>query len=65
MAAPEEVEVWVGLDVGKDNHSVWVLDDIEQDLFSRPVANDETALAAVLEEAAEHGTPGLVRDRGL
>lgn len=63
MATPEEVDVWVGLDVGKDNHFVWVLDDDDNDLFSRPVANDEAALGAVLDEAATHGTPGLVIDQ--
>lgn len=63
MTRPEEVDVWVGLDVGKDSHFVWVLDDDEHDVFSRAVSNDEAALGAVFDEAASHGTPGLVIDQ--
>ncbi len=64
MATPDEVDVWVGLDVGKDDHFAWVLsDDGETDLFSRSVANDEEALRGLLEQAQGHGTPGLVIDQ--
>lgn len=60
MATPEEVDVWVGLDVGKTDHFADVLDDAGQPLTARGVVNDEAALEALLETAAEHGTPGLV-----
>ena len=63
MTRPEEVDVWVGLDVGKESHFVWVLDDDEHDVFSRAVSNDEAALSAMFDEAASHGTPGLVIDQ--
>lgn len=63
MATPEEVDVWVGLDVGKTDHFADVLDDAGQPLTARGVVNDETALEALLETAAEHGTPGLVIDQ--
>lgn len=63
MTRPEEVDVWVGLDVGKDSHFVWVLDDDEHDVFSWAVSSDEAALSAVFDEAASHGTPGLVIDQ--
>ena len=59
MTRPEEVDVWVGLDVGKESHFVWVLDDDEHDVFSRAVSNDEAALSAMFDEAASHGTPGV------
>jgi hypothetical protein len=60
VATPEQVDVWVGLDVGKQEHFADVLDDAGDRLFSRPVANDQAAIEAVLDRAAGHGTPGLV-----
>ncbi len=59
MSAPGEVDVWIGLDVGKEDHFVDVLDDNGDSLFARSVANDEGDLIAVIERASEHGTPGL------
>ena len=41
MAAPDEVTVWVGLDVGKEEHFADVLDDNGESLFARSVSNDE------------------------
>ena len=63
MATPEQVDVWVGLDVGKSEHFADVLDDDGERLFARAVANDQAALEALLERAAQHGTPGLVIDQ--
>ena len=63
MATPEEVDVWVGLDVGKDEHVAEVLDDQGDRLFSRAVANDQTALERLLDRAAGYGTPGLAIDQ--
>lgn len=63
MAAPEDVDVWVGLDVGKEEHFADVLDDAGEALFARSIANDEADLDALLEGAARHGTPGLVIDQ--
>lgn len=63
MATPEQVDVWVGLDVGKENHFADVLDDDGESLFARTVGNDEADLDALLEAAGEHGTPGLVIDQ--
>ena len=63
MAAPDQVNVWVGLDVGKQEHFADVLDDDGERLFSRSVANDQAAIEAVLDRAAGHGTPGLVIDQ--
>ena len=53
-----EVDVWVGLDVGKEEHFAEVLDDAGERLFARGVVNDQAALEALLDRAAEHGTPG-------
>ncbi len=63
MAAPEDVGVWVGLDVGKEEHFAEVLDDEGESLLARPVANDEADLVGLLEAAAAHGTAGLVIDQ--
>lgn len=63
MAAPDEVDVWIGLDVGKEEHFADVLDDGGQTLFARALGNDEADLDALLEKASEHGTPGLVIDQ--
>lgn len=63
MSTPEDVDVWIGLDVGKEDHFADVLDDEGESLFAQAVANDEGALVALLERAGEHGTPGLVIDQ--
>ena len=63
MAAPKDVNVWIGLDVGKEDHFADVLDDDGGRLFSQSVANDQASLEALLDRAARHGTPGLVIDQ--
>jgi transposase len=63
VAAPDDVDVWIGLDVGKDEHFADVLDDHGERLFGASVANDEAALEALVERAGLHGTPGLVIDQ--
>ena len=63
MSDPDDVDVWIGLDVGKEHHFADVLDDRGVSLFSRPVANDETAIRAVIAQSARFGTPGVVIDQ--
>jgi transposase len=63
VATPDQVNVWVGLDVGKEEHFAEVLDDSGERLFTRSVVNDQAALEALLERAVEHGVPGLVIDQ--
>ncbi len=63
MTSPEQVDVWVGLDVGKEEHFAEVLDDAGERLFARSLVNDQTTLDALLDRAAEHGTVGLVIDQ--
>ena len=63
MAAPGDVDVWVGLDVGKEEHFADVLDDGGERLFARAAANNQPDLETLLERAARHGTPGLVIDQ--
>ena len=57
MATPDEVDVWIGLDVGKEEHFADVLDDDGESLFTRSITNDEAALEALLDRAGEHGSP--------
>ncbi|MGH3155151.1 MAG: IS110 family transposase [Streptosporangiaceae bacterium] len=63
MATPSQVNVWIGLDVGKEDHFADVLDDDGERLFARAVANDQAELEALLDRAARHGIPGLVIDQ--
>ena len=63
MATPEQVDVWVGLDVGKQEHFADVLDDQGERLFARAVSNGQADLEALLDRAGQHGTPGLVIDQ--
>jgi transposase len=63
VAIPGQVDVWIGLDVGKDGHFADVLDNDGERLFARAIANDQADLDALLERATRHGTPGLVIDQ--
>lgn len=63
MAAPDEVTVWIGLDVGKEEHFADVLDDDGDSLFARSISNDEADLDDLLEQARQHGVAGLVIDQ--
>ena len=67
MATPEQVSVWVGLDVGKEEHFAEVLDDEGEQLFSRSLVNDQTALEALQQSSKNHSLtqPDLRRGRGL
>jgi transposase len=63
VATPDEVTVWIGLDVGKDEHFAEILDDDGETLFARSISNDEADLEALVARVAEHGVPGLAIDQ--
>ena len=64
MAAPREVDVQAGLDVGKKKHFADVLDNDGERLFARAVANNQADPEALLDRAARPGTPGLAGQPG-
>ena len=69
MATPEQADVWVGLDVGKEEHFAEVLDDTGERIFSRSIVNDQVALEGLLgpgRPARDGGGPGRpARDGGV
>ena len=56
------VEVFVGVDVAKADHWACAVAAGGEEVFSRAVANDEAAMDALIDEAAEHGAAALVVD---
>jgi transposase len=62
-ARVDQVEVWVGLDVGKHDHHATALSPTGERLFERGVRNDERAIEQLFERAAEHGQAALVIDQ--
>ena len=63
MTTPSEVNIWIGLDVGKEFHHTVVLDDTGATLIDRRVTNAESDIVGILEAASEHGMAGLVIDQ--
>ncbi len=50
----EEIDPWIGLDVGKSDHHATVVDAAGGRLFDRPVRNDEAAIEKLLDDAGPH-----------
>ena len=63
MGTPDDIDVWIGLDIGKAEHFADVLDAAGSPLFSAAVANDEADIEALLDRAASFGAPALVVDQ--
>ena len=57
MGTPDDIDVWIGLDIGKSEHFAEVLDTVGPPLFSSAVANDEADIEALLDRAASIGAP--------
>ena len=49
-----EIQVWIGLDVGKADHHETVIDAAGAIRFDRPVRNSEEAIERLLDDAGEH-----------
>ncbi len=63
MGTPDDIDVWIGLDIGKAEHFADVLDSAGAPLFAGTVANDEADIEALLDRAAGLGTAALVVDQ--
>lgn len=63
MGTPDDIDVWIGLDIGKSEHFADALDAAGAPLFSGTVANDEADIEALLDRAAPIGAPALVVDQ--
>lgn len=59
----DDVDVFIGLDVGKGEHHAVALDRSGKRLFDRALPNDETRLHAILTQMQEHGLVLLVVDQ--
>jgi hypothetical protein len=57
LARPEQVDVWLGLDVGEEDHFAEVLDDAGERIFARGVANGEAAWRRFLTGPASMARP--------
>ena len=62
-ARPDDIDVWIGLDIGKAEHCADVLDSAGAPLFAGTVANDEADIEALLDRAVGLGTAALVVDQ--
>jgi len=58
-----QVEVFVGLDVGKSEHHAVALDRAGKVLFDKALPNDEAKLRAILAKLADHGQILMVVDQ--
>lgn len=54
-------KLWIGVDIGKAHHHVAAVDGDGRLVYSRRVANDESALLTVMAEVSTHGRPSAGR----
>ena len=57
-----EIEVFVGVDMAKEEHYAQAITTQGAELFSRPVTNDQAAIEAMLNQASAHGRVAIVVD---
>ena len=60
---PKDLDVIVGLDVGKSEHHATLIATGGEVIATRSVRNEQSALEELLELAATHGRPALVVDQ--
>ncbi|MGW9550214.1 IS110 family transposase [Citricoccus zhacaiensis] len=58
-----EVEVFLGVDVGKGEHHAVALDRAGKKLYDKALPNDETKMRAVIDQLTAHGTVLFVVDQ--
>ena len=59
---PSVIGVFVGVDMAKTDHFAQATTTAGDELFARPVLNDQTALEAMIDDAAQHGSVAVVID---
>lgn len=57
-----DIDVFVGVDMAKQDHYAHVIDRDGTDLLDRPVGNDEVAIGRLIDDAGRHGSVALVID---
>lgn len=60
---PADIEVFVGIDMAKGDHYAQAISSTGDELFDRPVANDEAAIVRLIDDAQAHGRAVLVVDQ--
>ena len=60
MMTPDDIDVWVGLDVGKSAHHAHALDHDGNTLYDKPLKQDEKAIRTMLGKLSKHGRVLLV-----
>lgn len=63
MMTPDDIDVWVGLDVGKSAHHACALDHDGNTLYDKPLKQDEKAIRTMLGKLSKHGRVLLVVDQ--
>lgn len=63
ISGHDQVDVFVGLDVGKSDHHAVALDRGGKVLFDRALPNDEARLRSILADLSEHGRVLVVVDQ--
>src|SRR5665811_1169343 len=54
-----QVDVFIGVDVGKTNHHAVAVDRDGKKLLDKPLPQDEDKLRAIIDKLAKHGMPCL------
>ena len=61
----KDINVFVGVDVGKGNHYAQVITAAGDEVFDRQVPNDENAITELIGDASKHGRVVFVVDQPL
>lgn len=59
----DDIDVWLGLDVGKQSHHACALDRSGARVLDKPIEQDESQIRDLLEQLREHGRVLLVVDQ--
>ena len=57
-----EIGVFIGVDMAKDEHYAQAITTRGDELFARPVGNDQAAIETMLNDTADHGQVAVVID---